>query len=264
MNCQEALDLLYDIIDKEASDVDADEVRNHLDKCRHCLKLYELETAVDDFLRQKLAASDDIAESLDTLKSDIQARLDAVDCGQDSGSSRSFRFLTIAMTSAAALVLLVGAAFIGSDLVRHYSVYYPYERVHFAAAKSENPVSLYGSPINFIAAVENDLGYQMSGQVGEFTLIEGGNRTIDGVSISHFVYTKNGSTVSVFIASAADLDIPSDLNDRRVLRNSLEFFDHNCRGCRVVFHRSGKSVIVTASYDREVDLLDFVPGRSII
>lgn len=264
MNCQEALDLLYDIIDKEASDIDANEVRNHLDKCRHCLKLYELESAVDDFLRQKLAASDDIGVSLDTLKGKVQARLDEVDCEQNPGSSRSFRLLTMTMVSAAALVLLMGAALIGSDLVRHYSVYYPYERVHFAAAKSENPVSLYSSPANFVAAVENDLGYQMSGQVGGFTLIEGGTRTIDGVPIRHFVYTNNGSTVSVFIASTTDLDIPSDLNDHRVLRNSLEFFDHNCHGCRVVFHRSGNSVIVTASYDREVDLLDFVPGRSII
>ena len=31
MNCQEALDLLYDIIDKEASEIDTQEVKRHLD-----------------------------------------------------------------------------------------------------------------------------------------------------------------------------------------------------------------------------------------
>ena len=34
MKCQEALDLLYEIIDKEASEIDTQAVKRHLDYCQ--------------------------------------------------------------------------------------------------------------------------------------------------------------------------------------------------------------------------------------
>jgi len=43
MNCQEALSLLYDVIDKEASQIDIKEVQKHLDCCQDCLKRFQVE-----------------------------------------------------------------------------------------------------------------------------------------------------------------------------------------------------------------------------
>ena len=74
MNCQEALDLLYDIIDKEASDIDTQQVQEHLNHCRDCFEKYKVEGAVHDFIKAKLD-SDTPGPRLDTLKSRILTRL---------------------------------------------------------------------------------------------------------------------------------------------------------------------------------------------
>ena len=55
MNCDEALSLLYDYVDKEVSEIDAREIREHLDTCGHCLERYQLEESVNELLKAKLA-----------------------------------------------------------------------------------------------------------------------------------------------------------------------------------------------------------------
>lgn len=79
MNCQEALDLLYDMVDNEASDVDAQQVREHLKNCKDCDGVYRVEQAVDDLLRARLEHS---APSLQlaSLKARVISRLDDIDC----------------------------------------------------------------------------------------------------------------------------------------------------------------------------------------
>ena len=78
MNCQEALDLLYEIIDKEATEVDTQRVQTHLKRCQHCLEVYKIEGAVQDFIMAKLA-KDTPPARLESLKSRITSRLDAID-----------------------------------------------------------------------------------------------------------------------------------------------------------------------------------------
>ena len=49
MECQDALDLLHEIIDKEASDIDTAQVKEHLEKCRDCFKKFKVEESVQAF-----------------------------------------------------------------------------------------------------------------------------------------------------------------------------------------------------------------------
>ena len=70
--------------------------------------------------------------------------------------------------------------------------------------------------------------------------------------------------VAVFVACDDEFEIPSDLKDHRCNRHGLELFDHNCNNCRLVFHQVGPAIVITATVDREVDLLDFIPGRTAI
>ncbi|MCK4573195.1 MAG: hypothetical protein KAU36_02435, partial [candidate division Zixibacteria bacterium] len=70
--------------------------------------------------------------------------------------------------------------------------------------------------------------------------------------------------VSVFVAPSDLFSIPSDLRNSPVQRGDLIFFDHNCRGCRLVFHQVGSAIIITATRSPQVELLEFVPGSQII
>jgi len=54
MNCQEARSYLYDMIDKETSEIDVTAVQSHVDKCPHCFDLFRLEGAIQDLIRKKI------------------------------------------------------------------------------------------------------------------------------------------------------------------------------------------------------------------
>ncbi len=86
MNCREALRLLYDVIDKEAGQIDTAEVEKHLHKCRHCMAKYEMEQMFKAFVVEKGAHSGD--NSL--LKDKILERLDAIDAAGEVGATSPF------------------------------------------------------------------------------------------------------------------------------------------------------------------------------
>ena len=77
MNCQEALSLLYDVIDKEAHEVDVDEVNRHLEKCKHCFDRFEFESGLNEFLQARISRQE-VSLALDALKSRVNEALDGV------------------------------------------------------------------------------------------------------------------------------------------------------------------------------------------
>ena len=86
MNCQEALELLYEYIDKEASDIDRKQVRKHLDGCRHCFERYRLEGSIQDFLNEKAQKLNETPR-LDALRARVVGKLDSID-REESDSKR--------------------------------------------------------------------------------------------------------------------------------------------------------------------------------
>jgi hypothetical protein len=49
-----------------------------------------------------------------------------------------------------------------------------------------------------------------------------------------------------------------------VVHDNHNFYDHFCRGCRLVYHKVGDVVVVTATTEKDIELLDFIPGHSAI
>ena len=82
MNCQEALSLLYEIIDKEASEVDVNKVQQHREQCQHCFEVFRVEMAIQDFINEKLKNGNP-SGSLETLKVKVALKLDDID-GQET------------------------------------------------------------------------------------------------------------------------------------------------------------------------------------
>ena len=81
ITCDEARRLLYDIIDREASEVDARAVQDHLHRCRECYDIFHLEETIQDFICAKLRNSGP-PSSLEQLKNRVLMKLDSIDRGE--------------------------------------------------------------------------------------------------------------------------------------------------------------------------------------
>jgi mycothiol system anti-sigma-R factor len=52
MTCQEAVDKLYEYIDKETDDITAAQIEKHLDLCRLCCDHFEFERKMKDLVQE--------------------------------------------------------------------------------------------------------------------------------------------------------------------------------------------------------------------
>jgi len=260
MNCQEALDLLYDIIDKEASEIDTQEVKRHLDHCRDCFKKFQLHGAIQSSLTEKLKADTDIY-TIERLKGNILSKLDEIDSQREVAGSISvpFRIPAIALAAAAALVLLVGTGFFANNLYQHYTDYIPIERAHWAANENVDSFRDSEKTASVMALVSTDFGLTMAPAQGGLKLVGGTSREIRGMQVSQFFYTNGEYSVSVFVIPASEISFSDDLIETKIVLEGNCFYDHNCRGCRLLFTKNGDAVIITASTDRNYELTKFNP-----
>jgi anti-sigma factor (TIGR02949 family) len=262
MNCQEALSLLYEVLDKEASQVDTQEIKQHLDRCHHCFERYQIEGALHEFVLER-ARSMPSPERLESLKSRILTTIDQIsETHTAPAKKKSANLIFVSLSVAASLFIVIGVYLLSSLLYRHHETYAPLENAHWSATESLKPGQM-AVATNLAASVATDLRYQIEPAVGSFQLIGGKTETVEGVSTSHFLYQKGDEFVSVFVMAAGDYPIPEDLLKNKIEKNGFTLFDHNCRGCRLVYHVVGDALVVTATNERNIELLDFFPGHSV-
>lgn len=274
MNCQEALSLLYDIIDKEASEVDSREVQKHIDKCHHCSEIYRVEREVNEFLRAKLS-TDKPVQAQAKLKEKISRLLDDADergatpfqTGRDGGGRssrlpimRAARYLA----AAAALVVMVWGAFTVSGLVKHTATYYDLEHAHFAANTPDTEFSSFEETAATMASFATTYNLPISDLVGSHRLVGARRSVIDGHQFAHLLYQAGDTTVSVFVIPADSFEIPAELEKFKTVSNGRTLYDHHCRGCRLVFQQAGDLIFIYATHNHTFNLLDFDPTRGTI
>jgi anti-sigma factor (TIGR02949 family) len=273
MTCQEALNLLYDIIDKEASQIDIHQVKAHLANCRDCAGVYRVETAVNELVRERLNHPEQTPR-LEVLKTRVLNQLDDIDRQMQTAPGGNPNSAGFALRSlprpgrilaiAASVIIVLGAVYFGNEFLRHQQVYVPLEKCHCQMADN---LHTYRDPsVAFAAAstVQDQMGYELEPRVFDLDLVGAQIDVVAGVEMAHFVYANEEVVVSVFVADASQFQIPDGLLESGIDRHNLTFYDHNCRGCRLVFHKIGNAVVITASTEREMELLDFVPGRGTI
>ena len=273
MTCQEALSLLYDIIDKEASQIDTEHVEAHLRKCHNCSFVYRVEKSVNELIREKLSHKEPTPQ-LEELKAKVLGQLDSIDGENDEPaeteqvrtrveSEPAFRLGRV-LAIAASIVVIVGAVYYGNSCLSHQKLYRPLEKAHSQACQHLDEFQDASNTWSAQSRIAEQMAYDLKPTVEGFNLIGGHLEIIDGVQIAHFLYSRDGKIVSVFIAEAGAFQIPEELHETRVIRGDISFFDHNCRSCRLVYHRIGNAVVITATEERDVELLDFVPGHVTI
>ncbi|HOP06083.1 MAG TPA: zf-HC2 domain-containing protein [candidate division Zixibacteria bacterium] len=102
MTCQEARDLLYEIIDKEASEIDVKQVQEHLSKCRHCSEIYDLEIKLNQLIAARLGSEQkDNSACVSRLRDRILVDLDKIDEELGGSRKRPFEFAAKTLVAAA-------------------------------------------------------------------------------------------------------------------------------------------------------------------
>ncbi len=272
MTCQEALELLYDIIDKEASEIDTQEVKKHLSQCKHCADVYRIERSINELIKERLASQNQTSPQVESLRARVIAQLDSIDgaeCTNDQAdvspskkkTEPTFR-IGRALAFAAAIVIVISGAFYGGQFIKDKAPYYKLEQSHWHVSDNVTNFQDEGVTVSARQIVNHRAAYNLYPTVGDFELIGGRMEQIDGVQTAHFVYRDGNRMVSVFIALADQFHLPEELLKTAVTKDNIEFYDHHCRGCRLVYHLVGNAVIVTATNERDVDLLKFLPGHT--
>ncbi len=267
MNCRQAQSLLYEVIDNEASKADIESVKAHLCECTECNEQFIREQSLHAVMVTKCRQAVNADCCAERLKAKICQCLNDAESEERTQSRTiqrpSFRIGRYVLAAAAVAVLVISTIYISNGISDHQSTFAPIERLHWASA--ENQVQF--THANAVSAATNilaDYNYQLKYTVGNFQLIGNKMDTLDGVPMQHFVYSDEKTLVSVFIAPMDKFTLPNGLEKAKVERHGMTFFDHNCRGCRVVYHQEGKAMIITATTDHSIELLDFIPGRVAI
>jgi hypothetical protein len=268
MNCQEALALLYDIIDREASEVDTSKVQEHIKKCGTCADIYRIEGVLDQFLKDRLEHKS-AEHSHEKLKSRITLLLDQedghapfADSGSASGPVQPLRLPRTAhyLAAAAALVLVIWGGIALSGFVSHYQTYYQFEKAHLAASRDNASFASAEDTRSALASSSSTFGFAPSSRCGDAILVGGKFTQMNDTPVGHFLFSKDDITISLYIVPAAQVAIPDELNEFRVVNADGTFYDHHCRGCRLVYQQYGDLVFITATEDHAFDLLHFVPA----
>ncbi|MBU0985151.1 MAG: zf-HC2 domain-containing protein, partial [candidate division Zixibacteria bacterium] len=198
MTCQEALSLLYDIIDKEASEIDAQQVRQHLANCKDCSEVYRVEATINELVKERISQTNGPSDRFQALKSKVLAELDAIDAEERSGSRAdasiaptkkkpTFRLNRMLAVAAAAVVVFFGA-FYATQYTDHQHVYLPLEEAHWAGAEDTSEFRNVSVTASTESQLQGEWAYHIDHTVAGFNLVGGHLDTIDGVEFAHFMY----------------------------------------------------------------------------
>ncbi len=267
MDCQQAFALLQDILDKEASQIDEKEVRAHLKKCGHCFERFRVEESIQEFLNEKIKTSFAVEEKSDKLESmrlDIMGHLDEIDAECQESKKTTFGSPFKIFLSAAALVLLASIWSLSTGFFSHQEYYIPLEQAHWAAAENSSVYTQGFDKAEYLGIIEQNFNYNINSSFDGYSFVGAKKEQIMGNDVEHLIFPKDDDCISIFITSADTFVIPDNIKATMIKNSNQEIYDHNCRGCRLIFHKVGSLMIITASTNKEIELADFIPGHLTI
>jgi mycothiol system anti-sigma-R factor len=249
MTCEEALRLLYDVIDKESSQIDSEKVKEHLNGCRHCMARYEFEAMFKTFVVDKAASK----TKSDQLRNKILSRLEDAERNPETISAKPARNkYRLFFLSAAALIVFVVAALSVTQMYRHQTFVYPFEKNHLDgnADSGGNPDTglAMSSLINALSA---DYSLKLTENVLDYNLIKAGFDNIENRNFMHLHYLVGDAPVSVYIGRDDNLSLR---DFKKMVYAGHEYFQHICARCQVIYWRLGDKIIVAVSANKEAEL----------
>jgi len=254
MTCEEALRLLYEVIDKEASEYDVKRVEEHLHDCKDCMSRYQFEEMFKAFVVDKASAK----LKSDHLKSNILKSIEVSKSHRRRSNGGPFRFGLVLAASVVALVLCIVAAFSVAEFYRHKTQVYPFEKSHFDGAVARVdataiPISKLVSARNFLS---NDMHYEFNSDIAGFQLIGAEIEKVLGHPFVHLRYLTGTDQVSLFIGSSESGALP---DFEQAVISGVEYFKHVCRQCQVIYWIENGTISIAVTENKNVDLTPLIP-----
>lgn len=107
MNCREALQLMYDYLDRELTKEHVEKIKVHLMACEHCFSKFEFEKLLHDCLLKK----GQVAVDAEPLKSRVMERIQQLDEEEDRGGFFS-RVRPLLSAAAVVALIVIGLIFV--------------------------------------------------------------------------------------------------------------------------------------------------------
>ena len=240
MNCRKALRLLYDVIDKEASKIDTQEVEHHLKNCRHCMAKYEMEKMFQTLVVEKGRTTSET----DVIKNKILAKLDAIDAAGEVGApQRPFKWTAVAIASAAALVLCVLASFWVGDYYRYQTELAPFITTHFHSINGDHE-AMATDPFDYLYA-QIGLRINPPAEWPVDAIRSVSIDTIKGVQFGHIEMAGTAnSIISIFVTTPDKYHPPSK---PAAMVDGRKLMVHQCDQCCMVGGNSTDLVYIVIS-----------------
>jgi anti-sigma factor (TIGR02949 family) len=244
LNCKEILSHLYEIIDKEANEIDSQKVKEHLKLCRHCMAHYEFERTFKTFVVEKGRNVDDTS----SIKESIRNQLDAIDAAGGAGHKSPFRWQAVSLAAAAALIICIIASYSLTEFQNNLA---STENSNEAILADSSPNEEIGYFINAFSshklnesepishASPLDYLYDLTGirldPIPEFSLDNIISVSVDTIMNVPFgcleMLNHDNELVTVFIAAVDDYALPKQ---PRGTIDGKEYVLHRCEKCTLV------------------------------
>jgi anti-sigma factor (TIGR02949 family) len=252
MTCQEALRLLYEVIDKEASQIDTEKVKEHLKSCEHCLERYEFEAMFRVFVTEKAVS----ACKTEHLKSRIMKHLEVAEKPPRGFFSDPWKNKLLLFSAAASLIVIIVIALMASQYYRHRIMTYPYERYYLSSAtdRGDNNNNLDSMPTIRLYLADS-LHVVFNNNIPGFSLRRCGYSELRGHRFVHLDFINGASRASLFIGDSDNVNLP---DFERGNFAGTDYFRHICFRCQVIYWRPGNMLVVAVSDDKNLELPELI------
>jgi len=229
LNCRDALRLLYDVVDREATEQDSTLVHEHLKTCRKCASRYELERKFKNCVEQKGKTSPECQE----LKFRIIQQLDAIDgaVGEVGPSYPPFRWAAVTLAAAATVILCLAAAFGLKGYYRQQTEFVPFVKAHLAHEADFKKVTFTYDPLDFLYQ-QTGIRLQPSPQLPLADIISITIDTVKGVRFGRIeMASPDGDMMSLFVTTRDVYRLP---DGPCAMVNGSELLVNCCKKCTLV------------------------------
>lgn len=255
MNCRDALRLLYDVVDREATEQDSTQVHEHLKTCRKCASHYALEEKFKNCVEQKGQFSPECQE----LKSRIIQQLDAIDgaAGEVGPFYPPFRWAAATLAAAAVVILCLAAAFGLKGYYRQQTEFVPFVKAHLAHEADFKKTAFMYDPLDFLYW-QTGILLQPSLQLPLENILSITIDTIKGIQFGRMeMAAPDGDMMSLFVTTSDVYRLPD--GPCEIVKGS-ELLVHCCKKCTLVGFMRGNLVFVAvaARHHQPAEVVDMV------
>ena len=223
MKCREALQLLYEYLDRQLGDAQVDEIKEHLAKCKNCCDTYNFEENLNNLIRQK--SRQDVSSEVVNLKSKVLDMIHKEDPEAEPGensksttdikgkskgnNSPFFRLKPLMGVAALFLIAVVSLYFYFSSSNKHLQaeVLNPFLKNHELALTGGASMDIADSNPDVIAsALAGKMVLPRHVFMADSNCHPAMGRvdTSEGCPYAQIIYDVYGSEVSVFVMKKED------------------------------------------------------------